>query len=165
MQFEDAIKIVLELEGGDRLVSFPKDPGGLTRYGISLRAHPELGVDGIKNLTLADATRIYREEYWQPLELLQLPERLSLPLFDAAVNHGSGKAIELLQRSLNKLGSDLIVDGILGKKTISSINRYPVTRVLTSFLAERLEFYHGLETYNIFGFGWNRRIMMIAISA
>lgn len=165
MDFKDALKIVLDLEGGDQTVAHPKDPGGLTKFGISLRAHPELGVDGIIHLTLEAATEIYLTEYWEPLKLERLPPRLSLPLFDAAVNHGRTAAVEILQRSLNKLGANLRVDGILGKKTIEAANFHRLPRVLVSFLAERLEFYESLETYNIFGFGWIRRIMTVAISA
>ncbi|MDQ3232263.1 MAG: hypothetical protein M3Q07_10615 [Pseudobdellovibrionaceae bacterium] len=46
MGFQEAVRLILELEGGGRLVSHPDDPGGLTKYGISLRSHPELGAEG-----------------------------------------------------------------------------------------------------------------------
>lgn len=165
MDFQEAVELVLELEGGGRIVSHPKDPGGLTKYGISLRAHPELGADGIRNLTVDQAKEIYLREYWKPLKLHRFSPRLGLPLFDAAVNHGIRPAGELLQLALNRLGADLVVDGILGDKTVKSAKSYPPKRLLSAFLVERLRFYRRLKTYDTFGLGWEKRIMDIAISA
>ncbi|HYX35803.1 MAG TPA: glycosyl hydrolase 108 family protein [Oligoflexus sp.] len=165
MDFQAAVELVLELEGGGRIVSHPKDPGGLTKYGISLRAHPELGADGIRNLTAKEAKEIYLREYWNPLKLDRFSPRLALPLFDAAVNHGIQAAGEILQESLNRLGADLEVDGILGEKTVKSTKNYSPKRVLSAFLVERLRFYRSLKTYDTFGSGWEKRIMDIALSA
>ncbi len=165
MDFQSAVKIVLELEGGARLSLHPKDPGGLTKYGISLRAHPELGEEGIRSLTEEQAIYIYRRKYWNPLKVRRFSPRLSLPLFDAAVNHGLRKAGELLQEALNRLGADLKVDGVLGEKTVKAAKSYAPKRVLEAFLVERLRFYKSLESYNVFGFGWEKRILKVAISA
>jgi len=165
MNFQDAVKLVLELEGGGRLVSHPKDPGGLTKFGISLRAHPDLEEDGIRNLTQSEAIAIYRSKYWTPLKLSRFSPRLSLPLFDAAVNHGPRKAGELFQQALNRLGADLVIDGVLGEKTVKASKSYSPSRVLAAFLYERLRFYRSLDTYNIFGSGWDRRIIEIAINS
>jgi lysozyme family protein len=164
MDFQEAVKLVLELEGGGRMVSHPRDPGGLTKYGISLRAHPELGHDGIRNLIEEQAIGIYRTRYWTPLRPGRFSPRLALPLFDAAVNHGIRTAGELLQKALNRLGSDLEVDGILGEKTVKAAKSYTPKRVLSAFLVERLRLYRSLETYEVFGAGWEKRIMDIAIS-
>ncbi|HHV62978.1 MAG TPA: hypothetical protein GXX51_10120 [Firmicutes bacterium] len=45
-------------EGG--LPEDPRDPGGITKFGISLRSYPSLGADGIRNLTHDQAIAIYR---------------------------------------------------------------------------------------------------------
>ncbi len=164
MDFQEAVKLVLELEGGGRIVAHPRDPGGLTKYGISLRAHPELGASGIRNLTMDQAIEIYRSKYWIPLRLSRFSPRLALPLFDAAVNHGLRKAGELFQEALNRLGADLEVDGILGEKTVKAAKSYAPKRVLSSLLAERLRFYRSLDTHDVFGAGWEKRIIDIAIS-
>ena len=55
-------KIIADLivrEGG--LVSDPDDRGGMTKFGISQRAHPELD---IPNLTKEEAKQVYFEDYW-----------------------------------------------------------------------------------------------------
>ncbi len=165
MDFQSAVKIVLELEGGARLSSHPRDPGGPTKYGISLRAHPELGEHGIRNLTEEQAIDIYRRKYWNPLKVSRFSPRLALPLFDAAVNHGLRKSGELMQQALNRIGADLLVDGVLGEKTARAAKSYAPKRVLEAFLVERLRFYRSLETYNVFGLGWESRIIKVAISA
>ncbi|MDQ3234538.1 MAG: hypothetical protein M3Q07_22265 [Pseudobdellovibrionaceae bacterium] len=165
MDFQDAVRLVLEFEGGGRIVSHPKDPGGLTKYGISLRAHPDLGEAGIRNLTEAQAIDIYRQKYWIPLKLSRFSPRLSLPLFDAAVNHGPRAGGMIFQQALNRLGADLVVDGMLGEKTVKASKSYSPKRVLAAFLSERLRFYRGLENHNVFGFGWDKRIIEVAISS
>ncbi|KWT77357.1 glycosyl hydrolase 108 family protein [Candidatus Magnetominusculus xianensis] len=54
-----AVRFVLDAEGG--YVNDPDDPGGETKYGISKRAYPSLD---IKSLTIEDAKRLYRRDYW-----------------------------------------------------------------------------------------------------
>lgn len=57
--FERAVQIVLEKEGV--LSDDARDPGGLTKYGITKREYPDLD---IANITVADAVAIYRRDYW-----------------------------------------------------------------------------------------------------
>ena len=37
----EIIKHVLRREGGDKITRDPDDPGGLTKFGISKRSHPD----------------------------------------------------------------------------------------------------------------------------
>lgn len=93
--FEDkAIDKVLELEGGYN----PKDPvtGMPVKYGIDQRANPDIDVS---KLTKEDARRIYRDRYWSASGAANLPEKLALVHFDAAVNQGPEKAKQLLEAS------------------------------------------------------------------
>jgi lysozyme family protein len=163
MDFQAAVRLILELEGGARIVSHPKDPGGLTKYGISLKAHPELGPAGIRKLTEKAAIGIYRKDYWEPLGLDRFPPELALPLFDAGVNLGVTNAVKVFQKALKRLGSDLLVDGVPGPKTVAASKRVPPRTLLAVFLTERLRYYRALETYETFGFGWDRRIIEIAL--
>jgi lysozyme family protein len=57
-----------------------------------------------------------------------------------------------------------VVDGIMGERTVKAAKSYAPKRVLAAFLVERLRFYRTLETYEIFGTGWEKRIINIAIS-
>jgi hypothetical protein len=92
--FPEAVKFVIdELEGGSKIVG---DSGGLTKYGISSRAHP--GID-VVNLTRAEAEDIYKREYWPVVDFYRLRWPMSLVIFDTAVNQGENFAIEVAHGS------------------------------------------------------------------
>ena len=63
MEFPQAVDIILSIEGD--LVDNVNDPGVITNFGISLRAFPELGRQGIINLTKEKGIEMYREKYWK----------------------------------------------------------------------------------------------------
>jgi len=96
--FEAAFTLVVGIEAG--LVSDPADPGGLTKYGISKRAYPDLD---IANLTLEDAKAIYQRDYWDRCGCDSHGWERALCLFDCAVNQGQGFA-----RSLNIKANDTV---------------------------------------------------------
>ena len=56
--FETAVDFILDVESG--LVGDPSDPGGLTKFGISQRAYPNLN---IRDLTIEGAKALYRKDY------------------------------------------------------------------------------------------------------
>jgi len=120
--FEESLKIVLAHEGG--YVYDPEDKGGDTRYGISKRAYPNLD---ISTLTLAKASSIYRQDYWNKMRLDEINNQLlANKIFDIGVNIGIHKIIQLLQQALNWALPTLICrvqeDGIMGAKTINCCN-------------------------------------------
>lgn len=80
--FQNAIKFTLRWEGG--YVNNPADPGGETNYGIAKSSHPDVD---IRNLTLAQAMEIYKEEYWDAYQLEDVNSPLCIVLFDMFVNH------------------------------------------------------------------------------
>ena len=129
--FDIAVGHVFKAEGG--LVDHPSDPGGLTNMGISLRAYPHLGADGIRNMTTTRARAIYRADYWQPLDADHLDPRLAVMAFDAAVNHGLSRA----------------------KRWLTD---YPT---IHEFTAHRLRFYARLSTFTSFGRGWMNRMASV----
>lgn len=124
--FARAIAFVLREEGG--LVDNPADPGGLTNWGISQAAYPNLN---IRNLTREQAMTIYFTDYWQRSGADKLPWPLNVVVFDSAVNAGVGMA----QRWLNESGGNAM-----------------------KVLAKRLMFYTGIGTWAKFGMGWTRRM-------
>ncbi len=93
--FDRCIRAVLSEEGG--LSDHPQDPGGLTKYGISRRAYPDLD---IRRLTMDEAIELYRRDYWNPVHGTDLPASLALLVFDSAVNQGAGTAVRLLQKAV-----------------------------------------------------------------
>lgn len=91
---EEAIKNVLGREGG--YANNPADRGGETKYGISKRSYPNLD---IANLTREEAAAIYKKDYWDAMNIDQLPPEMREVVFDAAVNQGKDFASKALQQS------------------------------------------------------------------
>jgi lysozyme family protein len=146
--FHRCIELVLAEEGG--LSDHPADPGGLTKYGISQRAYPQLNIAA---LTLDDAKALYRRDYWQVLHGDQLPSGLDLLVLDCAINQGLVTAIKLLQRALQ-----IHDDGICGPITLNhSIVSMP--DVMDAFAAERALRYELNPNEATFGRGWYRRLL------
>ena len=129
MKFDDALKIVLSFEGG--YSNDPADKGGATNYGITANTLESAKIKGwvqsnvtIRNLKLDHAKTIYKKGYWDVVKADSLPHPLDLIVFDMAVNHGPSAAVKLLQQSLNsilKAGPSLVVDGIMGPKTLTAV--------------------------------------------
>ena len=151
MEFVKAVDFVLEREGG--LVDHPSDPGGLTNFGISQRAYPDVD---IRNLTRDGASEIYRRDYWEKVSANQLPANIRLAVFDSAVNQGVTRAKKLLQKTLR-----ITQDGIIGPKTIKASQEYG-SNLLPDYLAERSLHYASLSTFETFGRGWMRRLFHVS---
>ena len=111
--FEHAFQKTIIFEGGDS--NDPDDNGGLTRYGISQRAYPDLD---IKALTLDAAKELYRRDYWDKCGCDRMnDQRHAEIIFDIAVNMGVGAAKELLMETLK-------IDAFAMAMAIKRIARY-----------------------------------------
>ena len=146
--FHRCIDRILAEEGG--LSDHPADPGGLTHYGISQRAYPQLDIAA---LTLADAKALYRRDYWQVLHGDQLPSGLDLLMLDCAINQGPVTAIKLLQRALR-----IRDDGLIGPETLNAAAD-AMPGLLDAFAAERALRYELNPNEATFGRGWYRRLL------
>ncbi len=146
--FPDCISHVLAAEGG--LVNDPKDPGGVTKFGISQRSYPALD---IRALSLDDAKAIYQRDYWDKIQGERLPAGLDLLLLDHAVNAGPARAVRLLQSLVN-----VPEDGLMGPVTLGEIASADPQDLIARFSELRLDFYRGLPTWRHFGAGWTRRV-------
>lgn len=162
--FDRAFEIVvMQLEGGERVTDDPMDSGGLTKYGISLAAYPALGRDGILGLTKTKAKSIYKADYWLAARCPDFPLLARLCVFDSAVNHGLLGGSKIVQKSLNKLGNSLAVDGVIGPRTLAAASKANAVDLVVMILEERLSLYRSLDSYPRFGKGWERRILRIGV--
>ncbi len=148
--FHRCISLILGEEGG--IENHRKDPGGLTKYGISQRSYPTLNIAA---LTLDDAKAIYRRDYWNPIRGDELPSGLDLTLFDSAINQGPVTAIQLLQQALQ-----IKADGRLGPITLAASFK-AMPDLLDDFDAERALRYEFNRNEEVFGRGWYRRLLRI----
>lgn len=150
--FDAAFERVIGHEGG--YVDHPDDPGGATNWGITERVAREHGYTGsMRLLTREQAREIYRIGYWQRAQADQYDPAIGFQLFDAAVNHGIGNAIRMLQRAVG-----VADDGQVGPVTVAAVRAHDPADVIVRFNAERLDFYTRLSTWPSFGRGWARRI-------
>lgn len=158
--FSRAVAFVIDkLEGGAKVIS---DSGGMTKYGISKRAHPD---KDIANLSREDAEAIYRRSYWNAVKADLLPEPLALLVFDTAVNMGTKIAVQILQRVL-----DVEDDGTLGPQTLLAVRSYKYQdELLARYNALRVMSYVDLSQrrpyYKDYLWGWLCRVQRVAAEA
>lgn len=128
--YDTAWGYVLENEGG--YSEHRNDPGGATKYGISLRFLKRLPIDegdinedgkidekDIQALSLEEAKEMYKKHFWFSASCDRIKQaRIAVKLFDMAVNFGVKTAARMLQKVI---GTDQ--DGIIGPKTLSKINK------------------------------------------
>lgn len=96
MSFEIALGYTLKFEGG--YVNNPVDPGGATNKGITqsvydaYRVQKNLPKQHVKLIFDTEVKEIYLNQYWNVAGCDKLEDKLSIVVFDAAVNHGPGRA-------------------------------------------------------------------------
>ena len=123
----DIAREIVTREGG--FVDDPDDPGGATKYGVTIHTMRRLGLDLTRNgqvdvadvraLSRVQAERIFIEHYHDRPGIDQLPEPLRPSVFDMYVNAG-GNAVKILQRLLRQMGQDVAVDGAIGPQTAAA---------------------------------------------
>lgn len=160
MTFDEAFDLLLGHEG--EYSTDVSDPGnwtggrvGLgemkgTKWGISAKSYPHLD---IKDLTKADAKKIYRDDFWGVIRGDELPPKLRFHAFDAAVNSGPGWATIWLQRAIGAA-----VDGKLGSVTLATAHRADPLAAAVLLNTERLLFMTSAVGWSTQGKGWARRI-------
>lgn len=122
---KEIAKGIVAREGG--FVNDPDDPGGATKYGVTLATMRRLGLDltgdgkitaeDVRRLNPAQAEKIFVEHYYRRPGIGALPEALQASVFDMYVNAGAN-AIKVLQRLLSDMGFDCAVDGAVGPQTV-----------------------------------------------
>lgn len=169
--YDAAADVVARWEGG--WSDHKADPGGLTRWGWTLKALAALGVDltgdgkvdraDLAAMSAEDARRLYRAHYWQPAGCDALPGPLALLVFNAAVNTGPSRAARFLQ-----LAVGVTADGVIGPRTLAAVAaawaRSP-RAVMREYLSRQMLHYTGLASFATFGLGWVRRTVDVAMTS
>ena len=122
MDINKAFDILMEFEGGSQIVSIPVDKGGLTKYGISQAAYPNLNIE---ELTETTAREIYSTDYWNTASCSKLKPELQYVHFDTAVNMGVVAAIKILQEA-----GGVEADGVFGPETSAKSESVSLTEYL-----------------------------------
>ena len=119
----DVINNAVQEEGG--YVNDPNDPGGVTKFGVTLRDNAplleKLGIktaEDMKSLTREQAMRVYRENYWGKSQANLLPKEAQDAYFSSYINVPK-HAVKALQKIVG--ASE---DGDMGPKTIDKIKEF-----------------------------------------
>ena len=141
-RFEDCLARILKHEGG--YVNDPLDSGGRTNLGVTQRVweefvgHPVTEAD-MKALTPEKIAPMYKLKYWNPSYCEVLPKGLDYVVFDFAVNAGTGRSVKTLQQAIG-----CVADGVIGPKTMATINDANPKDLIAKFSAARADFYQGI---------------------
>ncbi len=141
VSFNEAFEKTIKWEGGYSNDKY--DSGGETYMGISRNHHPDwegwkIIDEGRKSNSGLDSYNIYNkvkdfyeENYWNKIKGYELKDqKIANKVFDVAVNMGIGTSIKFLQKGLNILNrneknyKNIVVDGIIGDKTLSALSSY-----------------------------------------
>ncbi|SES77279.1 glycoside hydrolase family 108 protein [Oceanicella actignis] len=169
--FERAMAFVERWEGG--WSDDPRDPGGLTKWGVTLRALAAAALDvtgdgrvdrrDLAAMTRAEARAFYRAAYWNACRCGDMPPAVALLVFDSAVNQGPRRAARIVQAA-----AGVAADGIVGPVTLAAIEREARLRpdsFLRDVAARRALHYSGLPHIVRFGLGWFRRLFAAHLEA
>lgn len=171
-RFDRVMVEVFRHEGG--YVDHPRDPGGATNMGITHLTlanwrDKAVSKDDVRQLTRAEASDIYRSEYWNKVRGDELPAGLDYVAMDGAVNSGPRRGITWLQRGLSAAGATISVDGGIGSQTIAAAENVrrdgKVPEAIRAACAARLRFKRSLSIWTTFGRGWSRRVAEVEAKA
>ncbi len=179
--FAAAIAFVLEHEGG--FSDDPVDPGGVTRWGISLawlrnagqldldhdgRMDGDVNGDGVVNaedvraMPRERAILLYRLHWWDAQGYARITDpAIATKTLDLSVNMGAAGAHRCLQRALRAAWFPVGDDGKLGPKTLSAVNAADPRALLPAFASEAAGYYRSLiaarPAFSKYEKGWLNR--------
>lgn len=167
VSFERAVSVVLYHEGNGIFHWDDFDPGGATKYGISLKfaGSVNLDLDGdgkttgedIRALTRKQAVGLYHEHFWLPLACDKMGHPgLALMVFDGGVNQGVRTIAKRLQRAVGA-----VEDGVIGPHTLGAAKMWAdhYDKLIDEVAARRMRRYAQTRNFKRYGLGWSRRLM------
>jgi lysozyme family protein len=155
--YAECLRRLLLHEGG--YSNNPSDPGGPTNFGITLADYrkyikPNAGALDVRAMKVDEAKAIYKSKYWDALQGDRLPSGVDDSIFDYGVNSGIARAGKVLRRVL-KLPDD---DWKVTPEVMAALNKADAPAIIAAISNERLRFLKGLNTWPVFGVGWERRV-------
>ena len=161
--FDKIFEYILMVEGG--YSNDKADKGGKTKYGIIEVEARKYGYKGdMKDLTKEIAEDIYKNKYYLANNLDKIKDkRVALSIADWTINSGNW-GTKKAQQTVNILKGDiLVVDGILGEKSIEAINSIRPEMFLNQYHVLQRRFYQAIVDHNasqkVFLKGWLNRVV------
>ena len=161
--FDKIFEYILMVEGG--YSNDKADKGGKTKYGIIEVEARKYGYKGdMKDLTKEIAEDIYKNKYYLSNNLDKIKDkRVALSIADWTINSGNW-GTKKAQQAVNILkGEILVVDGVLGEKSIEAINSIRPEMFLNQYHVLQRRFYQAIVDHNasqkVFLKGWLNRVV------
>lgn len=170
-KFEEAASFVLLHEG--KLSEDKSDPGGITKYGISLRYLRSIGLDidnhgsyeeDILDLTVEQAKEIYKHNWWDKYHYGLIKSNLiARKILDMSINMGASRAHRIVILSLNKINKNdqIKISSGFDILIIDIINKSDPSLLLDALRKECATFYMDLAKEHVvlrkFLNGWIKR--------
>lgn len=166
---KEAVEFVLRQEDATMsgvVTKAPDDRGGLTRFGLTAKWHPELAAKGFFQINrddaLAMAQEAYADEYIPHLDLGRINRTaVAIAVLSFAVVEGAGQAVLLIQSALNNLGYAISIDGSAGPKTIAALNDVDSLLFVAALVSRQRKYFTDLvtkdESQQKWLAGWNNR--------
>lgn len=161
---EQIIKFIQHWEDG--FVNDPADHGGATNMGITLKTFrhhfgSQSSVQDLINITPAQWETIFRSGYYNTWKANKIEnDSIRLLVVDWAFHSGATNSIRRVQAALG-----LLVDGIVGDKTIAALNDGCRREAFTKIKDARLSFFRAIVRKNPsqqkFLSGWTNRLNAI----
>lgn len=158
---------IVRREGG--YVNDADDPGGATKYGVTIHTMRRLGLDltgdgkvdgdDVRALSQTQAVDIFKDHYFAKPRIGELPRVLQASVFDMYVNAGNN-AVKILQRLLAQFDLPVQVDGDLGPQSLKAVAK--ATAIAPKYIADaygiaRRNYYYGLADHRVASRKYARR--------
>ncbi len=157
--FQLAMNFTSIWEGG--FANAKTDPGGRTNYGITHTTYDHyrkvkgLPIQDVRKITRDEVYDIYRTFYWNEASCDSFETKLSICVFDFAVNSGPARAISELQEVVGA-----VPDGTVGPLTLQKISDYVSVHLsnglVSAYTAKRDHFFRSIGGANLSG--WEDRL-------
>lgn len=165
---DELIRNVVRREGG--YVNHPADKGGPTKYGITKKTlaayrgvpNDSLTAQDVRNLTEDEAVAIYKQDYYTPARITQMPSKTQELAFDMSVNHGVTGGANITRRALRSMGVDIPATGGTNNSLISAMNSVNQDDLYDAMVKTRVQTYYAIvqkdPTQKVFINGWLNRM-------
>lgn len=138
--FKLALEYLFQNEKG--YVNNPNDSGGPTKFGVTQKAYSAfsgrfISEDEIERLTAEDVFPFYEKEYWRPIWAERIKEcPIVVAIFDTAVLYGVHTSVKLAQKAIVACDITVLVDGIMGEKTLELLNKLEKQEFILEFYTQ-----------------------------
>ncbi len=139
-----------------------------TNFGISARFYERVigrppSIEDMKAITQFDAHILFKNEFWDKVKADEIQSQAVAEMIaDHAINANPRVTAKIVQHTLNKyFGKQLVVDGVIGSKTLAEINAVDREKLFLRIGQERLAYYQNLDDYKYFAKSWESRVFAL----